>query len=86
MSKWRKRMIRRLSEAQNHRCCYCGVSMVLEDHMHPRGATIEHVIPRSMGGTRGWWNLAAACLDCNQKRGNSDHRSFLQRFFDRCAA
>lgn len=32
--------------------------------------TIDHVIPRSRGGTTCWTNVVAACLRCNLKKGN----------------
>jgi hypothetical protein len=60
-----------LSEAQNHRCCYCGVKMI-----DMRGdrlcATIDHVIPKSLGGSDDWENLVAACDLCNVTRGITD--------------
>ena len=30
--------------------------------------TLDHVIPRSKGGTHTWSNLVAACKSCNQKK------------------
>ncbi len=33
--------------------------------------TIDHVIPRSKGGTTTWNNVVAACTSCNQRK--SDH-------------
>lgn len=58
----------RLAEAQNWRCCWCG------EHCHPepntpKSATIEHVQPRSQGGSDDWDNLAMACASCNHRRG-----------------
>ena len=58
----------RLSEAQNHRCPYCGGDMILE-RGYPHSATVEHVIPRSQGGTNCWLNVVAAHEICNQRRG-----------------
>jgi len=55
----------RLSEAQNHRCAYCGVRM--------EQPTIDHVRPLSKGGALGWENAVAACLPCNQMKGNTRH-------------
>ena len=74
-----------LSEAQNHKCCLCGVVMFLpypmKDALHPKTAlaikishnkaSIEHVVPLSRGGTDDWDNLAASCVDCNNKKGDS---------------
>ena len=43
-------------------CQYCG----RESH----GLTVDHVIPRSRGGTSGWDNIVAACAPCNRRKGN----------------
>jgi 5-methylcytosine-specific restriction endonuclease McrA len=32
--------------------------------------TIDHVIPKSKGGDDSWDNLVAACLPCNNKKGD----------------
>ena len=32
--------------------------------------SLDHVIPKSRGGGRGWLNLVTCCLQCNQKKGN----------------
>lgn len=44
-----------------YRCAYCGSSYNL---------TIDHVIPRSQGGTDTWENLVTACEPCNRRKGN----------------
>ncbi len=63
----------RLAEAQNWRCCYCGVRMVhirTSNGALPNDAlTIEHVIPVRDGGDDTWENMAAACYWCNNRRG-----------------
>lgn len=54
----RKNILKR----DNHKCSYCG-----------RGdlpLTVDHVIPRARGGEDTWENLVAACLPCNNKKGN----------------
>lgn len=43
------------------RCVYCG---------SPETLTIDHVIPKSMGGRDSWDNLVTACQRCNSKKGN----------------
>lgn len=45
-----------------HRCQYCGAS----DRI-----TIDHVMPRSRGGKDTWTNLVAACVPCNNRKGNN---------------
>ena len=48
----------------NNTCQYCNNRL-------PEGElTIDHVIPRSKGGTNIWENVVAACKPCNQKKGN----------------
>ena len=44
--------------------------MTLEDNNCPTMATREHVIPRAFGGPTEWWNLVAACSECNSLRGH----------------
>lgn len=36
---------------------------------YQNSATVEHLIPRSLGGPTQAWNLAAACYRCNTERG-----------------
>lgn len=56
-----------LSERQNHKCCYCGLSFV--DVVNSRRqCTLEHIIPESMGGATDLWNCVAAHRKCNNKR------------------
>lgn len=44
-------------------CQYCGAQP-------GRGAlTIDHVVPRSMGGGKTWQNLVTACMPCNRRKG-----------------
>lgn len=54
-----------LSEAQNWRCCYCGIRTTRHGST---GATIEHVTAKCIGGADHPDNLAMACYDCNSAR------------------
>ena len=63
-----------LSEAQNWRCCYCGVRVLDVDSAL---ITLEHIIPKSKGGDDHLDNLAIACDVCNYSRGNKDLADFL---------
>ena len=65
----RFKLKQQLSEAQNHRCCYCHVHFS-DDRTSPYYATYEHVIPISHGGTNELSNLVVACYTCNITRGN----------------
>ena len=44
-------------------CAYCGL-VQKEDNL-----TIDHIIPRSMGGPHTWTNTVAACKRCNHAKG-----------------
>ena len=57
-----------LLEHWDRKCAYCGKSnLPLE---------IEHVIPRSRGGTSRISNLTLACHSCNEKKGNKGEDEF----------
>ncbi len=47
-------------KARDKHCGYCG------------GApdTVDHIVPRSRGGTLTWENAVAACLRCNHRKAN----------------
>jgi 5-methylcytosine-specific restriction endonuclease McrA len=53
----RREVLRR----DNYTCQYCGQN---GSHL-----TIDHVIPRSLGGEHVWNNLVAACPSCNHRKG-----------------
>jgi len=45
-------------------CQYCGVVLSSSD------LTLDHVVPRSRGGSSTWENLVACCHSCNRRKGN----------------
>ncbi|WP_366932468.1 HNH endonuclease [Mesorhizobium sp.] len=57
---------RHLVKLQGGRCCYCQRNFTKRG---PTRATIEHRKARMDGGSDDLTNLAAACLHCNQHRG-----------------
>ncbi|MGK7916162.1 MAG: RNA-guided endonuclease IscB [Prochloraceae cyanobacterium] len=58
-----------LLEKFNRTCAYCGTKdFPLE---------VEHIQPKSKGGTNRVSNLAIACVPCNQAKSNLDIREFL---------
>lgn len=76
---WTKAYYRaRASEAQNHRCCYCGTAMINERERN-NSLTLEHIVPRSQGGRDRPDNYAAACNKCNRLRGNTQLNAFLRK-------
>ncbi|QSB06966.1 HNH endonuclease [Natronoglycomyces albus] len=44
----------------NNACVYCG----------GKAETIDHVVPRSRGGTHTWDNVVAACANCNHRKSD----------------
>jgi hypothetical protein len=66
----------RLAEAQNWKCCWCGIECIPEPN-RKNSATIEHVTPRSLGGADEWENFAMACASCNHRRGTASVEDML---------
>ncbi len=52
---------REILRRDHYTCQYCGkVTNIL---------TIDHVVPRSLGGKHEWNNVVAACPSCNHRKG-----------------
>ncbi|MBA2418760.1 MAG: HNH endonuclease [Nocardioidaceae bacterium] len=47
-------------KARDGRCAYCG----------GHADTVDHIVPRSRGGTLTWDNAVAACVRCNHRKAN----------------
>lgn len=52
---------REVFRRDQHTCQYCG---------NTKHLTIDHVIPRSKGGTHTWNNVVTACEKCNSTKGD----------------
>jgi 5-methylcytosine-specific restriction endonuclease McrA len=62
----RPRPVVKLTKAEvfrrdNFTCQYCGT--------RTNQLTIDHIVPRHLGGSHSWENLVAACPKCNHKKG-----------------
>lgn len=55
---------RNLFRRDRNTCQYCGNRFPTES------LSIDHVVPRSLGGTSSWANCVVACLECNARKGN----------------
>lgn len=44
-------------------CQYCGRRFSSGE------LSLDHVVPRSVGGSAAWGNIVCACVDCNAKKG-----------------
>ncbi len=60
-----------LLEKWGRTCAYCGITSV--------PLNIDHIHPRSKGGTDRVSNLTLACIPCNQAKGSQDVREFLDK-------
>ena len=52
---------REVLRRDNYTCQYCGKRVPY--------LTIDHVVPRRLGGSHTWDNLVAACPSCNHRKG-----------------
>lgn len=57
-----------LLEINNHTCAYCKKTNV--------PLQIEHIVPKSKGGSNNISNLTVACAPCNKKKGNKTAAQF----------
>lgn len=51
----------RIYKRDGYECVYCGSKKEL---------TLDHVLPKSRGGTNEWTNLVTSCMKCNRKKSN----------------
>lgn len=58
-----------LLEKWNRKCAYCGIANVPLE--------VEHIVPRSKGGSDRVSNLTLACVPCNQAKNNQLVEEFL---------
>jgi len=54
---------RNIFARDKNRCQYCGKRQPTSE------LSLDHVIPRSMGGKPVWENIVCACAECNVKKG-----------------
>jgi 5-methylcytosine-specific restriction endonuclease McrA len=47
----------------DHRCQYCGQAKPTNQ------LSLDHVVPRSMGGRTSWENIVCSCTSCNSRKG-----------------
>jgi hypothetical protein len=54
---------RNIFARDKNRCQYCGKRYPTSE------LSLDHVVPRTMGGKSVWENVVCACTDCNVKKG-----------------
>lgn len=84
----RYRQVKRKLEQQDWKCAYCEkrCSGILAGAPTPKGlsqaqlsrlATMDHIVPRSQGGTNKLENQVAVCFACNQGKADKSLKQFL---------
>jgi 5-methylcytosine-specific restriction endonuclease McrA len=53
-----------LFNRDNWQCQYCGIKLDWSS------ITIDHVVPKCMGGITSWKNCVSSCKKCNSKKGS----------------
>lgn len=62
-----------LIRRQNSQCLYCGETLG-----SPSQIELDHIVPRSGGGSNRQANLAAVCVPCNQEKGKDPFSVFAE--------
>lgn len=70
----RRRSFDKIFIRDNYTCQYCGI------FLERKNRTVDHIIPKSKGGTNLKENLVACCIDCNQLKADHDLNYFLEHY------
>lgn len=68
----------RLFSEQKGRCHYCRTHMVAAGADDPRAATLDHRVPKAVGGPLNYLNAVCACRACNEAKADKPERDFLK--------
>lgn len=77
----------------NFTCHYCGTkfpsvvpSFPQDYRKHGNHLTVDHITPKSVGGTNTRENLVTACFECNNARGDIGYKAFKKLIARKLAA
>jgi 5-methylcytosine-specific restriction endonuclease McrA len=79
---WKRPLMQALAQEEGRWCHYCRDDLnwpweqEVFDHTT---ASIDHVVPRSKGGTDDFDNLVLACPSCNSSKGTRDYDEFCRK-------
>lgn len=77
MSQWIRNTTReRIYRRDGHTCVYCGATAA--DAL----LTLDHVMPRALGGNNATTNLVTACIHCNSARKTAPVAEFARYIAD----
>ena len=82
LSFFRKQMLERIIAECGKKCHYCRKPTrvnYLNDDPSLDHATLDHVIPKSKGGTNARENLVLACNNCNNAKSDRSYEDFVAR-------
>lgn len=83
-----QKVLRYLMLRHGKRCVYCGVGVHLPVYKAEPKATLDHLIPRSKGGSNEISNLVVACRECNGKKSDKMPGDYMREiwgeFLERC--
>ena len=68
-----------IKQAWNNCCAYCGKPPIADASL-----TIDHIRPKSKGGSDSTSNVTPACLSCNHSKASHDWQEWYKRqhFYD----
>lgn len=75
---WSRRKAKKIGERDGWECHYCNHRLSRNDERF-RNPTIDHVIPRSRGGSNKMPNLVLSCPNCNREKDDQTPAEWLGR-------
>ncbi len=69
----KKKLLTKNRKQQHYKCIYCECGLTIKQ------VTVDHMVPRSKGGSNDRKNLLPACATCNGDKGNLSLKDFLHK-------
>jgi 5-methylcytosine-specific restriction endonuclease McrA len=75
----RRKRILSLARRDGWRCHYCNAVLSLaEEDEEEQYPTIDHFVPKHLGGPNAKWNLVLSCRPCNLDKGHTHGHDYLR--------
>lgn len=71
---------RKVFEKMNGRCYYCGNQITIDN------MTVDHVVPKSKGGSLSIHNCSPSCKRCNELKANGTIKEMRDKIEDSLSA